>query len=421
MQRPFLLFLAFLLFCGLVAAQDQTPVSVAVSGQFNSVTQGSFNFHSPYSGVNSLPGVGQLANSRVMTLFTKLGLPAGTDLEIDIESAGGSGIGNVLGLAAYVNPDVVRNPTLGSTPYLARAVLHHSFLANSKQRLDVYLGQFSTVDWFDVNAVGSDSHTQFLNWAIDNNAAYDYAADTRGYTRGMVVQWINEKWELRAAEAMMPTVANGLVLAWSANAHAENFELARHTSLLHHDGSVTLLSFVNHADMGDYRDAVADSSRGIPPDITRHRHPGSVKYGFGLNLQQTLTHDVRVFARLGWSEGQHESFAYTEANSTIAGGADVRYLRHFKTGFAAATGGISADHKAYLAAGGVGFLLGDGRLRYGRETVLESYTTYDFPKGISASFDLQFVANPGYNRDRGPVWVPAVRLHWELPKFQRKV
>jgi hypothetical protein len=110
---------------------------------------------------------------------------------------------------------------------------------------------------------------------------------------------------------------------------------------------------------------------------------------------------VRVFARWGWNEGRHESFAHTEANSTIAGGADVHYLHNFKTGFAAATGGISADHKAYLAAGGVGFLL--GRLRYGRETVLESYTTYNFPRGISASVDLQFIANPGYNRDRGPV------------------
>ena len=145
------------------------------------------------------------------------------------------------------------------------------------------------MDWFDVNAVGSDSHTQFLNWAIDNNAAYDYAADTRGYTRGVVVQWITKKWELRAAEAMMPTVANGLVLAWSANTHAENFELARHTSWLAHDGSVTLLSFVNHADMGVYREAVADSGPGTPPDITLHRHPGSVKYGFGFNLQQELS------------------------------------------------------------------------------------------------------------------------------------
>lgn len=421
MHRSFLLFLAFLPSCGLVASQEQQPASVEVSGQFNSVTQGSFNFHSPYSGANSLPGAGQLASSRVMTLFTKVVLPASTDLEIDIESAGGTGIGNALGLAAYVNLDVVRNPSLGSKPYLARAVLHHAFLQpNQKQRLDVYIGQFSTVDWFDVNAVGSDSHTQFLNWAVGNNAAYDYAADTRGYSRGAVVQWTTEKWEVRMAEAMMPTVANGLDLAWSAKTRAENFELERHTSLFGHDGSLALLSFVNHANMGDYREAVADRAPGDPPDITLHRHPGSVKYGFGLNVQQTVTHNLRVFGRLGWNEGQHESFAYTEANSTIAGGADVRYLRNFKTGLAAATGGISAAHKAYLAAGGMGFLLGDGRLRYGRETVVESYTTYNFPRGISASFDLQFIANPGYNRDRGPVWVPAVRLHWDLPKFQRK-
>ncbi len=418
MHRAFF-FLAFS--CGLVAAQEQQPVSVEVSGQINSVTQGCFNFHSPYSGPNSLPGAGQLASSRVMTLFTKLALPASTDLEVDIESAGGSGIGNALGLAAYVNLDVVRNPALGSKPYLARAMLHHSVLFGGQQRLDIYAGQFSTVDLFDVNAVGGDSHTQFLNWAVDNNEAYDYAADTRGYSRGVVVQWATEKWKLRAAEMMMPTVANGLVLSWSVNTRAENFELERHTSLLGHPGSVTLLSFVNHANMGNYREAVADSSPGDPPDITLHRHPGTVKYGFGLNLQQTLAHDVRVFARLGWNEGHNESFVYTEANSSVAVGADVRYLRNFKSGFAAATGGISADHQAYLAAGGVGFLLGDGRLRYGRETALESYTTYSFPKGVSASFDLQFIANPGYNRDRGPVWVPAIRLHWDLPKFQKRV
>jgi hypothetical protein len=220
---------------------------------------------------------------------------------------------------------------------------------------------------------------------------------------------------------MMPTVANGLVLSWSANTHAENLELERHMSHFGHPGSVTLLSFVNHANMGDYREAVADSRPGDPPDIAHHRHQGAVKYGFGLNLQQTLAHDVRVFARLGWNEGQYESFAYTEANNTVAVGADVRCLRNFKTGFAAATGGISAYHQAYLAAGGVGFLLGDGRLHYGRETALESYTTYSFPKGISASFDLQFITNPGYNRDRGPVWAPAIRLHWDLPKFQKRV
>ena len=153
MRRVFLLFLALSVS---LAAQEQPPVSVEVSGQINSVTQGNFSFHSPYSGANSLPGAGEVASSRLMTLFTKMVLPASTDLEVDIESAGGSGIGNALGLAAFVNLDVVRNPALGSTPYLARAVLHHSFLRQSEQRrLDAYVGQVSTVDWFDVNATGT--------------------------------------------------------------------------------------------------------------------------------------------------------------------------------------------------------------------------------------------------------------------------
>ena len=220
MYRAFLLFLAFS--CS-IAAQEQQPVAVEVSGQINSVTQGSFNFHSTYRGANSLPGAGAVASSRVLTLFTKLVFSASTDLEVDIESAGGSGIGNALGLAGYVNLDVVRNPSLGSKPYLARAMPHHSLLRQSdQQRLDIYAGQFSTVDWFDLNAVGSDSHTQFLNWAIDNNAAYDYAADTRGYSRGVLVQWTTANWALRAAEMMMPTVANGLDLAWSGSTRSEN-------------------------------------------------------------------------------------------------------------------------------------------------------------------------------------------------------
>src|SRR5208337_236296 len=206
------LFLLLLAAAGSAAQEAPAPQwAIEVSGQGNSITQGSFNFHSPYSGDNSLPSAHEVASSCVFTWFTRIDMPRSTDVEIDLESAGGGGIGNALGLAAYVNLDVVRNPSLGSKPYLARAVLHHSFFRQSEQRrLDVYAGQFSTVDWFDVNAVGSDSHTQFLNWAIDNNAAYDYAADTRGYSRGVLVQWTTANWELRAAEMMMPTVANGL-------------------------------------------------------------------------------------------------------------------------------------------------------------------------------------------------------------------
>jgi hypothetical protein len=398
--------------------------ALEISGQANSITQGYPDFRSPYSGANSLPGTHEIASSRVFTLFTRLTLPKSTDIEVDVESAGGGGIGDALGLAAFVNLDVVRNPSLGAKPYLARAVLHHSVGGESlpgRGRLDFYAGQFSTVDWFDGNMVGSDSHTQFMNWAMDNNAAYDYAADTRGYTRGLVMQWAVGKWELRAGEMMLPTVANGLDLTWSWNTHSENLEVQRHTSLLWRNGSLRVLAFVNHANMGNYREAVADTPETQSPDITQYRHPGAAKYGFGANFEQEITSSMRGFVRMGWNEGHNESFVYTEANSAIAAGVDFRFARRWKSGLAFASSGISADHQHYLARGGMGFLLGDGRLNYGREQATEAYAAVGLGKGLNLALDLQYIANPGYNRDRGPVWVPGFRLHWDSPKWRKSL
>ena len=425
-MRTALLLVIILSAASLLPAQEEAAVpadAIEVSGQINSITQGNFNFHSPYSGTNSLPGTHEIASSRVLTVFTRLVLHRDTDLEVDIESAGGNGIGDALGLAAFTNLDVVRNPSLGSKPYLARAVLHHAFGGESSShgRLDVYAGQFSTVDWFDGNMSGSDSHTQFMNWAIDNNAAYDYAADTRGYTRGVVAQWMIGRWEFRAGEMMLPTVANGLDLAWSSQTHSENLELQRHTNVLGRKGSLRMLTFINHANMGNYREAVSDTPAGIAPDITLFRHPGAAKYGFGANFEQEVTPRIRAFGRLGWNEGHNESYVYTEANSSASLGADVHYGKRFRTGLAFATGGISADHQKYLAAGGLGFLLGDGKLNYGREQALETYTTAAIGKGFSLAVDLQCIVNPGYNRDRGPVWVPGLRLHWDTPKWRKSL
>jgi hypothetical protein len=424
MRTAFLQLVLLLTATSFVLGEESTSpeTAVEITGQVNSITQGNFNFHSPYSGANSLPGTHEVASSIVATMFTRITLPKSTDVEVDIESAGGGGIGNALGLAAYTNLDVVRNPSLGPKPYLARAVLHHGFSDEASPqfgRLDLYVGQFSTVDWFDGNMVGSDSHTQFMNWAIDNNAAYDYAADTRGYTRGVVVQWTTGPWELRAGEMMLPTVANGLDLAWSRQTHSENIELQRHTVFFGQKGSWRTLAFVNHANMGNYREAVENTPAGEAPDISLYRHPGAVKYGFEGNFEQEITSAVRAFARVGWNEGHNESFVYTEANSSVSAGVDFSYAKQFHSGIAFASSGISADHQNYLARGGLGFLLGDGKLTYGREQAFESYTTWNLGRGLAVAIDIQYVINPGYNRDRGPVWVPALRLHWDLPKWHK--
>jgi carbohydrate-selective porin OprB len=362
-----------------------------------------------------------------------------TELLMDVESAGGQGLSSALGLAGFTNLDVVRNPTLGSKPYLARLMIHQtirlseeidhserSFLSlateQAERRLEFRVGKMSIADFFDVNEVGSDSHLQFMNWTVDNNGAYDYAADTRGYTFGGVVEYHSRNWSTRFGEALMPKVANGLNLDWNLRrARAENIEVELRPPLVRNRATrIRLLSYVNHANMGSYREAIDSflAGRDPQPDIEAHRRQGRVKYGFGFNAEQELPGGVRAFARTGWNEGHNESFAYTEVNGTVAGGADIcgkPWKRaNDKFGVAFVANSISADHRRYLQLGGKGFLLGDGNLTYGREKILETYYTVRIRQGISLSFNLQHISNPGYNRDRGPILVPGVRLHLDL-------
>ena len=372
----------------------------------------------------------------MLTLFTGFRATRNTDLLLDIESSGGRGISDALGLAGFTNLDVVRNPDLGPTPYIARLMVHQIIPLSSEQqesdrtpfslstsvttrRLDFRFGKFGTADFFDLNPIGSDSHLQFMNWTVDNNGAYDYAADTRGYTWGFIAEYQSKPFGVRFGEMLMPKVANGIDLDWNLRcARAENIEFEFHSRrIAHREGTVRLLSYVNHANMGDYREAVARFRSGVDavPIIENTRQLGRIKYGFAVNDEQVLTNSLRVFARWGWNEGRHESFAYTEVNSSVSFGGDYaggqwrRKLDRFGAAFV--TNGISQDHQEYLRLGGKGFLLGDGALNYGRETIIESYYTAHLWRGVFASPDLQYIWNPGYNRDRGPVIVPGFRMH----------
>ncbi len=408
------------------------------AGQMNFIFQAHPEFRAKYSGPNSLRSEYEKATSRVLTLYMGVQLDRNTDLLVDFESAGGRGLSDALGLAGFTNLDVVRNPTLGSAPYLARLLLHRTFaigdeeaasdrgplpLATSKpaRRIEVWLGKLSTVDFFDLSSVGSDSHLQFTNWTIDNNGAYDYAADTRGYTYGAVIGYYDSKLAIRFGETLMPQIANGVDLEFNLRrAHAENAELEIHRNLLGRPGTVRLLGYVNHANMGIYRQAIDHFLSGgtTAPDITNHPRWTQIKYGFGVNIEQELANDITGFLRVGWNDGRTESFAYTEADQTLATGVSIRGSRwsrpHDRAGAALVINGLSNDHREYLALGGIGFILGDGRLNYGRETIIEGYYRLHIWKGVYAGPDLQRVWNPGYNRDRGPVIVAGFRLHFEL-------
>ena len=407
-----------------------------LSGQMNFITQAHSSFPAAYNGINSMGSQDQVATSRVLTLFSGAELTRNTQAMVDIESAGGHGLSGGVGIAGFPDLDVVRTPALGQAPYLARLLIERTiplggstveggrnFLSLSPdlpvRRLELWIGKFSTVDFFDQNSVGSDSHLQFMNWAIDNNAAYDYAANTRGYTWGAIVEYDDRRWGARFAEAMMPKVANGENLdADLARAHAENYEVEFYPVLIRgHHSALRVLSFVNHADMGSYREAIHEFEQGlaVAPDVIETRRQGRVKYGFGLNAEQDFGYGVRMFARWGWNDGRTESFAYTEVDRTASAGADLnganwrRRLDRFGAAFVVDE--ISGDHRDYLALGGVGFMLGDGKLNYGLEQIFETYYTAHIWRGVFASADLQHVKNPGYNRDRGPVLVGSLRLH----------
>ncbi len=410
-----------------------------ISGQANIILQGHEAFPAKYSGPNSLTAWAQSATTHVLTLYTGYELSPTTEVFADMEDATGNGIGNANGLAGYVNLDSVRlvqGVALSKAPYLARFMLRqivplsrdtveedrdemHLATSVPARRLEMRVGKFDLADFFDVNTWGSDSHLQFLNWAVDNNGAYDYAADTRGYTDGAVVEYDDHWWTARFAEAMMPKVANGQFLdADLARAGAQNLEFeARGNLIARRAGVVRLLSYLNTADMGNYEEANADylNHTTPTPEIVAARQQGRHKYGFGLNFEQEVTPHFGVFGRLGWSDGRNESFAYTEDDRTLELGGFATgqswHRSNDRAGVAVVGNGIVAAHQEYLALGGLGFVLGDGGLTYGHEKIVESFYTAHLWRGLFMSYDFQHINNPGYNQARGPVAVSGARFH----------
>jgi hypothetical protein len=416
-----------------------------ISGQANNILQMHGHFHSPYQGTNSLIDDVETKASEVATLNLGYQLRPNTryntDLIVDFENAGGRGISQALGLAGETNLDVVRNPTLSIVPYLSHGEIHQiigltnemtdrergPFALATKvpvRRFEISIGKMALPDSFDSNSVGSDSHLQFTNWTIDNNGAWDYAADTRGYTVGGILEYDDRVWSARYAIAAMPTVANGISLDWAfSRANGQNWEFELRKGLFapllnsKREGAVRVLSYVNHAHMGDYRESVQQylAEKIATPDIIQTERFGAVKYGFGLNTEQEVTDSLRLFARFGWNEDQHESFAYTEVGQTILFGGDLSghswHRSNDKVGVAFVSNAIKRDHQNYLHYGGLGFLLGDGNLNYGRENILEWYYNAHFWHGLYGMIGGSQIENPGYNRDRGPVYVSTVRAH----------
>ncbi len=421
------------------ARQCHKPAAKLLGAQTTFIGQSLLPFSAAYSGPMSLRASGDHQLSQSYGAYAGACLVPNVAAYLDAEMIRGSGISHASGLAGVTNGDVLRQGSvdLGDGPYVARAFLRWTIPLHgtevdtiargvdelpgvvSARRVEVTAGKFAATDIFDLNRYANSTRTQFLDWVLFNDGAWDYAADTRGYSNGIVVAWITPSVSLRGGSLQMPTFANGNRFDNDiANARGDNVEV---TFAAPHDAVIRVLAYENHARMGDYDLATAIAAEtGTVPNIVATDAPGRTKYGAALNGELPLADDgeTGIFARAGWNDGRHESFVFTEVDRHLSAGGQVSGKRWHRPGdvFAVAgvIDGISAPHRNYLAAGGSGFLLGDGALRYGPESIAETYYLFALGRYVAISPDVIFIAHPGYNRDRGPATVLTARLnaHW---------
>ncbi|MEP7096752.1 MAG: carbohydrate porin [Dokdonella sp.] len=424
-----------------VAFADDVPLFVPqwLGAQYTLVDQHQSSLHSPYSSAMSLRAGGDTERSHTFGGYFGVALPAHFQFYFDLEMFKGEAVSSGTGLGGFSNGDVVHSGggSLSKTVYVARRYLRWTLPLGDEtrpteraqdqlpdqeptHRTEIKLGTMAVSDDFDKTRYADSARTQFLNWSLLNNTAWDFAADTRGYTEGIVMAWINPAWSLRYGVYRMPTEANGTQLVNSLRlARGEQLELALQTQP---DGAaLRLLAFRNVAGMGIYREAIEYAMvHATVPNIQADEQPGRHKYGFTINGELPLGDrgDTGLFTRAGWNDGHTESFTYTEVDRTLSAGFQLSGT-HWRrpddhVSVAIAIDALSSDHRDYLALGGRGFVLGDGGIDYAQERIVEAYYSFVPFKHVTLSPDIQLIQHPGYNRARGPVTFASLRAHVEF-------
>lgn len=406
----------------------------SLHGQTTVVEQWHGRFSSAYSGANSLNPSREDKHTATLTLFLGRRLWPGTELYYNPEMTQGTGLSGTLGLAGFPNGEATRAGSNNPQYNTARLFIRQSFglggpaekvpsagnqVAGSQDsdRLTLSLGKLSAVDLFDGNSHTHDPRTQLLNWALMDNGAWDYPADAKGYTAGFAadLKLADDSW--RWGVFLEPSEANGRSLdPHVSRAFGQVLEWERRWHLAGRPGALRTLVYWNRAHMGGYSEA-RQTAGAQPPDITLSRRYRS-KAGAGLNWEQEIAAGLGAFARVGFNDGRTETWAFTEIDRTATAGLSlkgVNWSRPDDTLAAAVVlNGLAPDHRDYLAAGGYGFIIGDGGLRYGWEEIFETSYDWKAAEWLALAADLQFVSHPGYNRARGPVSVYALRLHAEF-------
>jgi high affinity Mn2+ porin len=402
-----------------------------IHGQNTDIVQGYPAFPAQYSGPNSLRDGGQTRETVSLDLLAGVRLWSGAEAHVDGLMWQGFGVGQTLGVESYPNGEAFRLGTEAPNVNFTRVFIRQTIgmggdtqtvaddaldLAGkvNVSRLVLTVGRFSAKDIFDNNSYANDPRTQFMSWGLMANEAWDYPADALGFTTGLAIELYQPNWAWRYGFFQVPDDSNGTAMDGHVlDAWGMVTELERDYSLVGHPGAVRLLGYLNRAQMGSYAAALSEPGT----DIIATRTFRS-KYGVGLNAEQEIIKNVGVFTRLGWSDGQHEAWNFSDVDYTITGGVSVKGAAWHRpddtVGLAGVCNGITRTHQEYLAAGGSGVLAGDGRLRYGWEKSVETYYDVQIWKTLHASVDYQYVTDPAFNQARGPISFFGGRVHWEF-------
>ncbi|MDB6017449.1 MAG: carbohydrate-selective porin OprB [Pedosphaera sp.] len=388
-------------------------------------------FRAAYSGPNSLSSASEVRETVSLDLLVGARLWRGGEFHVDGLLWQGFGFSRTVGVEGFPNGEAFRLGTKVPNVNFSRIFIRQTIGLGGEQetveddalqlagrrdvsRITLTAGRISAKDIFDNNSYANDPRTQFMNWSFMANEAWDYPADSLGYMSGLAVELNQPKWAVRYGFFQMPRVSNGTALDSNfLDAWGMVTEFERRFALGGHPGAIRLLAYLNRAHMGSYQAALDNPAR--PADIQATR-AYRYKYGFGLNAEQEIIKNVGAFMRLGWSDGENESWTFADVDRTATVGVSVKgefwHRPDDTVGLAGAVNGISRVHQEFLAAGGTGILAGDGRLNYGLEQLMEAYYDFQICKNVRGAIDYQYIANPAFNRDRGPVSVFGARLHW---------
>lgn len=411
--------------------------------QLTAINQSHNAFKANYSGDNSLLNNAEKKKlSLTTTLYVGRKLWKNAALYLNPEITGGEGLSGTRGIAGFTNGETFR---IGSTEpkiYIARLFFRQHFALKNTDyqntesgrnqviekiptsRITISVGKICMSDFFDNNIYSHDPRTQFMNWSLMSNAGWDYPADTRGYTQGLVAELIKPGWAVRISSVLVPRKANGLQLDYKiTKAHSETVEIEKNWTTKR-PGAIRLLIFRNVSQAPTYSTTLTavkngdSSSLDVYTGTKEWEKYGGVKWGVGINVEQELSTVIGAFFKASYNDGKTATWAFTEIDRSISFGVNIKgtYWKRPKDniGIAQVINGISSQHRDFLNAGFYGFIIGDGKLTYGIENITEIYYQAKITGSFDVAFDYQFVKNPAYNKDRGPVNVFAIRGHIEF-------